>query len=141
MHEDELGPIGYVVVELPGGRFSGRGFEMLLDAVERGSVRVLDLEFVAKDDDGTLRKVEVSEIPNPDDVDLSDYEGVSSGLLDESDVVEAGAMIEPGNLAGILVFENVWAISFAEALGARLVASSGLSADDVVAALDATEPA
>lgn len=141
MHEDELGPIGYVVVELPGGRFSERGFAMLLDAVERGTVRVLDLEFVAKDGDGTLRKVEVGEIPNPDNVDLSAYEGVSSGLLDESDVVGAGAMIEPGSLAGILVFENVWAIALAEALGARLVASSGLSADDIVAALDATEPA
>jgi hypothetical protein len=139
MHDDELGPIGYVVAESPGGRFSGKGFEMLLDAVEQGLIRVLDLEFVAKDGNGAVRAVAVGEIDNPAGIDLSEWEGASSGLLDQADLDEAASLIAAGSMAAVLVFENVWAISLAESLGARLVAASGISAADVLEALDATE--
>jgi hypothetical protein len=139
MRDDELGPIGYVVAEFAGRSVSGNGFGMLLDAVEQGLIRVLDLEFVAKDGNGAVRVVGLSEIDNPASVDLGVWEGSSSGLLDQADLDEAGSLIASGSVAAVLVFENVWAISLAESLGARLVAASGISADDVLAALDATE--
>jgi Family of unknown function (DUF6325) len=139
MGDDQLGPICCVVAEFPGGRFSGRGFGLLLDAVDKGLVRVLDLEFVAKDTDGGLRSVTLSEIPNPEGVDLSEWEGASSGLLDRSDLDGAGAALEPGSVAGILVFENVWALSLAEKVGARIVSASSVSADELLAALAATD--
>lgn len=140
MYDDELGPICCVVAEFPGGRFSGRGFGLLLDAVDRGLIRVLDLEFVAKNTDGQVRRLELGEIPNPEGIDVSVWEGASSGLLDRSDIEQAGAELDPGSVAGILVFENVWVLSLAEKTGARIVSATGVSAGEVLAALDATEP-
>lgn len=142
MSNDELGPIDYLVVEFPDGRLTGEGSAMLLDAVDRGVVGVLDLEFISKEADGTVRKVEVSELDNPAGVDLGLWDGASSGLLDQSDVDEVGSAIEPGSVAGILVYENLWAVSLATALrrhGARLVADGRIPPQDVLAALDVTE--
>jgi hypothetical protein len=77
-------------------------------------------------------------------VDLTVFDGASSGLLDEEDVNEAGKALEPGTLAGILVYENVWAGPFAAALrrsGGQLVATGRIPVQAILAALDATEPA
>jgi len=142
--EDELGPIDYLVVEFPGGRFTGEGFTMLLDAVDRGVARVLDLEFVAKDSNGSVREVELHELPNPDGVDVGVWEGASSGMLDQSDVDEVGSAIEPGNMAGILIYENLWYVSLAAAAhrhGARIIGDGRLQPQEVLTALDLTEQA
>lgn len=141
---DELGPVDFLAVEFPSGRVTSRGFEQLLSLVDQGIVDILDLEFIAKDADGSTRKVDVSDLRVPDGVDLTAWAGSSSGLLDASDVAEVGAAIQPGSVAAVVVFENRWVLSLVDAWrreGARLVADGGLSADDVVAALDATEPA
>ena len=144
MTDEELGPIDYLAVEFTAGRFTGEDFSMLLDAVDREVVRVLDLEFIVKDGDGTVRKVEVDQLENPAGVDLTVWEGSSSGLLDASDVAEVGAAIEPGSLAGILIYENLWAVSLAAGLGrhgARLIADGRISPEEIVVALDRTEAA
>ena len=75
-------------------------------------------------------------------VDFAILEGVSSGMVDDSDLAEAASVIEPGSSAGILIFENRWAAPFVQALRrgkANLVAAGYIPLDDVVAALDATE--
>jgi Family of unknown function (DUF6325) len=141
--DDVLGPIDYLAVEWPGGHVTGEGFGLLLDLVERGIIRVLDLEFIAKAPDGTVRKVALGEVEHGGDVDVTMWEGASSGLLDQADVDEVAAAIEPDSLAGILVYENVWAVPTWTALdrsSARLVGAGRIVADDLLAALDATEP-
>jgi hypothetical protein len=86
--------------------------------------------------------VEVSDLNADGQIDLAVFEGVSSGLLGESDLAEAAEVIEPGSSAGILLFENKWATPFVQALrhgGAELVSAGYIPHDDLVAALDATE--
>jgi hypothetical protein len=140
--DDVLGPIDYLAVEWPGGQVTGEGFQLLLDLVDRGIVRVLDLEFVAKAADGTVRTVALGDVEHRGDVDVTMWDGASSGLLDQSDVDEVASVIGPGSLAGILVYENVWAVPLMAALdrsSARLLGAGRIVAEDLVTALDATE--
>lgn len=122
---------------------TGEGFRLLMDLVDRGIVRVLDIMFIAKDVDGTVSPVEVADVEHSDALDERLW-GLSSGLLDQSDVDQVAAAIEPGSLAGILVYENVWAGPMWTAIdrsSARLVGAGRIVADDLIAALDAPDPA
>ncbi|MFG2310000.1 DUF6325 family protein [Streptomyces sp. NPDC048566] len=137
-----MGPIDYVVIEFPGSRMTGEGFPLLVDLVDRGLIRILDLLFVKKEEDGSVAGLEIADLTGDGALDLSVFDGVSSGLLGEDDIAEAGRALEPGNSAGILVYENLWAAPFATALrrgGAQLVASGRIPVPAVLAALDATE--
>src|SRR5215472_11427959 len=102
MNDDILGPIDYLAVEYPGGRVTGEGFQLVLDLVNRGIIRVLDLAFVARAADGTVGKVALGDVKHAAEIDITMWEGASSGLLDQSDVDVVSADIAPGNLAGIL---------------------------------------
>ncbi len=140
--EDELGPVDYLAIEFPGGRVTAPGFEQLLSLARQGTIRVLDVEFVVKDSAGNTGKAEASELGGSDGVDLSAWAGASSGLLDDADVGQIAASIGPGAAAAVVVYENRWVLGLADAWrrdGARLIADGGISADDLVAALDATE--
>ncbi|MDF3301488.1 DUF6325 family protein [Streptomyces tropicalis] len=137
---EDMGPVDYLVVEFPGNRMTGEGFPLLVDLVDRGVIRILDLVFVRKDADGSVTAVELQDFG--DEVDLSVFEGVSSGLLDQGDIDEAGRALEPGNSAGIVVYENLWAAPLARALrrsGAQLVASGRIPVQALLASLDAVE--
>ncbi|MGW1500205.1 DUF6325 family protein [Streptomyces mirabilis] len=138
----EMGPIDYIVVEFPGNRMTGEGLPLLVDLVDRGVIRILDLMFVRKEEDGSVVGMEIADLTGDGALDLAVFEGASSGLLGEDDIEEAGTALEPGNSAGILVYENLWAAPFATALrrgGAQLVASGRIPVPAVLAALDATE--
>src|SRR5262245_352612 len=100
--EEVLGPVSYVIVEFPGNQMTGEGLPILVDLVEAGIIRILDLVFVTRDDDGTLRGVAVADLDNDGDLDLAVFEGASSGMIDDSDLADAAAVIEPGSSAGIL---------------------------------------
>jgi hypothetical protein len=142
MADEELGPIDYLIVEFPGNKMTGEGFPILLDLVDRGLIRILDLLFVRKDEDGTTTILNLSDIDHDGTLDLTAFEGASSGLLDESDVRDGAGVLDPGSSAGILIYENRWAAPFAAALrrgGAQLVARGGVPVDALVASLDATE--
>jgi hypothetical protein len=137
-----MGPISYLIVEFPGSKMTGEGFPILVDLVDRGLIRILDLRFFTKDPDGNLRAVELSDIDRDGTFDLAVFEGASSGMIDDSDLADAGSAIEPGSSAGVLIFENRWATPFVQALrrgGAELVAAGYIPLDTVAAALDATE--
>jgi hypothetical protein len=139
---EALGPISYLIVEFPGNKTTGEGFARLVDLVDRGLIRILDLAFVARDDDGTIRAIDLSDIDGDGKLDLAVFEGASSGLLDESDFADAAPAIAPGSAAGILIFENRWATDFVEALrrsDAQLVAAGYIPQDALLASLDATE--
>ena len=139
---DDTGPIDYLVVEFPGNGMTGEGFPLLLDLVERGIIRILDLVFVTKRDDGSIVGIAIADVDGDGELDLAAFEGASSGLIGQEDLDEVSAVIEPGSSAGILVYENLWAAPFAAALrrgGAQLVASGRIPIQAVLAALDAAE--
>ncbi|MCX5255685.1 DUF6325 family protein [Streptomyces canus] len=137
-----MGPIDYLVVEFPGNRMTGEGFPLLVDLVDRGLIRILDLTFIRKDIDGSVTGLEIGDLTGDGELDLAVFEGASSGLLGQDDLVEAAAALQPGNSAGVLIYENLWAAPFAAALrrgGAELVASGRIPVPAVLAALDAAE--
>jgi hypothetical protein len=140
--DDELGPVDFLAIEFPGGRVTASGFERLLSLADQGVVDILDMEFITKDADGKSKKVDVWEFAVPEGVDLSAWAGASSGLLDDSDVSQISGVMQSGSVAVVVIYENRWVLGLVDAWrhdGARLIADGGLSADELVAALDATE--
>jgi hypothetical protein len=134
---EEMGPIDYLLVEWPGRQPNGEVAPHLIDLVDRGLIRILDLIFIAKGEDGSVEAIEIGEIPA-----LAEFEGASSGLVDEEDLEEAAAVMEPGTSAGLLVYENRWAAPFAIAVrrsGGQLVSSGRIPIQAVLAALEAAE--
>ncbi|MFA9273213.1 DUF6325 family protein [Svornostia abyssi] len=137
---EEMGPVDYIIVEWPGRQPTGEALPHLIDLVDSGLVRVLDLMFITKDEDGTVAMLDISELGET----FAVFEGASSGILGDDDVAEAGGVLEPGTSAAVLVWENRWAAPFAVALrksGAQLVASGRIPVQQLVAAVDAVEAA
>ena len=138
----DIGPIDYLVVEFPGSKMTGEGLPLLVDLVDRGIIRILDLVFVKKELDGSVKGLAIADLDKDGTLDLAVFEGASSGLLAQDDLDEAGGVLEPGSSAGLLVYENRWAAPFASALrrgGAQVVASGRIPVQDLLATLDATE--
>ncbi|MFJ5833712.1 DUF6325 family protein [Streptomyces sp. NPDC093089] len=138
----DMGPVDYLVIEFPGNRMTGKGLPLLVDLVDRGIVRVLDFTFVRKDTDGSVIAVEVRDLDGDGELDLSVFEGSASGLLGQDDLDEAGAALEPGNSAAILIYENLWAAPLARELrrgGAQLVAGGRIPVQALLASLEALE--
>ena len=137
----EMGPIDYILVEWPGRQPNGEVAPYLVDLVERGLIRILDLSFIAKDEDGSVAGIELADLGDGAG-ELTVFEGASSGLISDDDLTEAAAALEPGTSAALLIFENAWAGPFVAAVrrsGGQLVASGRIPADDILAALDAAE--
>jgi hypothetical protein len=140
---DEMGPIDYVLIEWPGRQPTGEALPHLVDLVERGIVRILDLAFIAKGDDGSVAGIEISELGDQVE-EIKMFEGASSGLLSDEDRAEAGEALGPGTSAALLVYENRWAGPFAAAVrrsGGQLVADGRIPVQAFLAALDAAEGA
>ncbi|HZO07381.1 MAG TPA: DUF6325 family protein [Solirubrobacterales bacterium] len=133
-----MGPIDYVLVEWPGRQPTGEALPHLVDLVDRGLIRIIDLAFITKGEDGSVAMVEIADLGD----EVAVFEGVSSGLLHDDDIEQAGEALEPGTSAALLVYENAWAAPFAGAVrrsGGQLVASGRIPAEDFLAALDAAE--
>lgn len=138
-----MGPIDYVLVEWAGRQPTGEAMPHLIDLVDRGVIRILDLAFIAKGEDGSVAALEISDLGDGA-TEFAAFEGASSGLLDDEDIGEAAGALEPGTSAALLVFENSWAAPFATAVrrsGGQLVASGRIPIQAVLAALDAAESA
>jgi hypothetical protein len=140
---DEMGPIDYIVVEWHGKQPTGEAAPLLVDLVDRGLIRIIDLAFIAKAEDGSVAGLEISALAG-EDPELRILEGASSGLVSDEDRDAAGEALEPGTSAAILVYENTWAAPFAAAVrrsGGQLVANGRIPVQAILAALDATEEA
>ena len=140
----EMGPVDYMVVEFPGGRMNGEGLPLLVDLVDRGIVRILDLVFIKKLPEGSFLRLDVSERGSKDSEVLNVFDGASSGILDDDDLRAVADVVETGSTAGMIVYENRWAAPLATALrrgGAMLVANGRIPVQSLVAALDAAEAA
>ena len=134
---DEMGPIDYIVIEWPGRQPTGEAAPLIVDLVDRGIIRILDVAFIVKGDDGTVAAIEASDLEG-----FGEFDGASSGLLGEDDIREAATALEPGTSAAVLVWENRWAAPVAVALrrsGGQLVASGRIPIQAVLASLDALE--
>ncbi len=133
---EEMGPIDYVVLEWPNQQPAGEAAPLILDAVDRGIIRILDVAMLAKDSDGTVAVLEIGA------GGFGDFEGASSGLLGDDDLEEAAAVLEPGTSAAVIVWENRWAAPIATALrrsGGQLVASGRIPIQAILASLEALE--
>ena len=141
---EELGPIDYVVLEWPGAFPDTSEVQpLLLDLVDRGIIRILDIGFVAKDENGEVTGLDVGDLKQVAAA-FAEFEGASSGLLGFEDLEEAAAALEPGTSAAVLVWENRWAGPVAAALrrsGGQLAASGRLPVQAILAALEAVEAA
>jgi hypothetical protein len=137
----EIGPIDYVLIEWRGRQPNGEAMPHLIDLVDRGLIRILDVAFIAKGEDGSVAGIELADLGDGA-AELSVFEGASSGLISDEDIGEAAGALEPGTSAALLIFENTWAAPFVAAVrrsGGELVASGRIPAEDVLAALDAAE--
>jgi dihydroorotase-like cyclic amidohydrolase len=137
----EMGPIDYILVEWPGRQPNGEAAPHLVDLVDRGLIRILDLAFVTKGEDGAVAGIELADLGDGA-AEFEVFEGASSGLLSDDDLGEAAAALEPGTSAAILVYENTWAAPFAAAVrrsGGQLVASGRIPVNAFLAALDEAE--
>ena len=141
---DELGPVDYIVVEFPADRanFSGEMAAELKALVERGLVRVLDLILLKKELDGSVEGFESHDFGDGDLGGLRELETDLALLLAEEDVESIGAAMEPGSVAAVLVWENVWAAPFGSAVrrsGGQLVASGRIPIQALATAVEADE--
>ena len=143
-HSDELGPIDIVVIGYPADApMTGEAVPILLDLVERGIIRVLDVMFVTQGEDGTFAGFEAVGLDEKGVGDLAFFEGASSGLLGDDDVATAAEALEPGSAAVIIVYENRWAGPFVAAVrrnGGVLLDNQRIPVADLLTALDAVEP-
>lgn len=144
-HDDMLGPVDIAVIAYPAGApMTGEAAPLLLDLVERGIIRVLDVMFVRKEEDGTFAGFDAKNLSDEGVGDFTLFEGASSGLLGDDDVSRVAEEIEPGSAAALIVYENRWAAPFISAVrrnGGVPIAFERVPAPDLVDALDAVENA
>ncbi len=144
-HEEEFGPVDIVVIGYPADApMTGEAAPLLLELVERGIIRVLDVLFVIQGEDGTWSGFEAIDLDEKGVGDLRLFEGASSGILGDDDVATAGEHLEPGTAAVMIVYENRWAAPFAAAVrrnGGVLLDNQRIPAQDLLDALDATDVA
>jgi hypothetical protein len=136
----DMGPIDYLIVEFPEKREPGSALPLLLELVDRGIVRILDLVIIRRELDDSIVRVNLADLSPM----LAVFDGASSGLLDQHDVDNAAEAIDRDSAAALLVYENRWAAPFVRALrneGAQLIDTGRIPLDAVLAQLDATEPA
>lgn len=135
---DELGPVDYLVVEFPGSNFNGEIIPQLVDLVERGIVRILDLVLIIKDEAGEFQAVEFADIEDGLLGGLREIEREMADMLTEDDVAAVADALEPGSAAGLLIYENLWAAPLASAVrrsGGQLVAGGRIPVQALLAAL------
>ena len=139
---DELGPVDYVVVEFPSGasNFTGEMAKELLALVDAGTIRVIDVLILQKDEDGSVDATELSDIEELGE--LQALEADLAELLMEDDVTHLAACMDPGTVAGVLIYENLWAAPFASAArrsGGQLIANGRIPIQAIIASIEADE--
>lgn len=139
---DELGPVDYLIIEFPAGQanFSGQMAVELMSLVERGIVRVLDVLILQKDVDGTIDASEIDAFEGLDELRVLETE--LAEILAAEDVEHLAAAMEPGTVAGVIVWENLWAAPFASAArraGGQLIANGRIPIQAIIASLEADE--
>jgi hypothetical protein len=139
---DSLGPVDYIVVEFPAGKsnFTGEMTKELLALVDAGTIRLIDVLILTKNEDGTVDAMELSDIEELGP--LREVEAQLASLLAEDDVEHLAAAMDPGSTAGVLIWENLWAAPFASAArhsGGQLIATGRIPIQAIIASIEADE--
>ena len=139
---DELGPVDYLVIEFPAGKsnFTGEMAKELLALVDAGTIRVIDVLILVKDEDGSIEAIELSDIEELGE--LQALEAQLAELLAADDVAHLAAAMDPGSTAGVLIYENLWAAPFASAArrsGGQLIANGRIPIQAIIASIEADE--
>ena len=139
---DELGPVDYLVVEFPpeAANFTGEMAAEIGRLVEAKVIRVLDLLILQKNADGTVEAAEIDDLPQLDDLRVAETQ--LADLLAGEDIAHLATAMEPGTVAGVLVWENLWAAPFASAArraGGQLIASGRIPIQAILASLEADQ--
>ncbi len=137
---DELGPVDYLIVEFPVGaqNFTGEGAAELLRLHDAKIIRIMDLLILQKADDGTVMAQELGDLNELGELARLETELVQT--LAEEDVDKLAAAMDPGSIAGVLVYENLWAAPFASAMrraGGQLIANGRIPIQAIIAAVEA----
>src|SRR3954469_9945787 len=137
---DPLGQVDYLIVEFPAGasNFTGEMATELLALVDSGTIRVIDILILTKNEDGAVDAKELSEIENLGP--LQKVEAELAELLTADDVAHLAAAMEPGSTAGVLIWENLWAAPFASAArrsGGQLIANGRIPIQAIIASVEA----
>jgi hypothetical protein len=137
---DELGPVDYLIVEFPAGsqNFTGEGAAELVKLHDAGIIRIMDILILVKEEDGTVDAMELSDLPELGE--LQRIEAQLAQTLAEDDVEHLAAAMDPGSVAGVLVYENLWAAPFASAMrraGGQLIANGRIPIQALIAAVEA----
>ena len=140
---EELGPIDIVVIGFPADApMTGEAAPLLVDLVDRGIIRVFDVLFITKGEDGAVAGFTIDGIDQERVGDFTVFEGASTGLLGDDDAQAAAAAMEPGESAVVIMFENRWAGPFAAAVrrnGGQLIATQRIPTQELIRALDSLE--
>lgn len=135
------GPIDFVLIEFPADRLTGEAGPALVDLVEQGLIRLLDLTVISKAEDGSVVVLELTD-PLVGGGGFEYFAGAQTGLIGDDDIRESAEAMTPGTVAALIIYENTWAVPFVGAVrnsGGELIASARIPAPDVMAALDALE--
>jgi hypothetical protein len=137
---DELGPVDYLIVEFPAGHqnFTGESVAELVKLHDAGTIRIMDLVIIVKDEDGSFEAEEISNL-----AELGELERIEEQLVETlaaDDVATLAEAMAPGSVAGVLVYENLWAAPFASSVrraGGQLVADGRIPIQAIIAAVEA----
>ena len=134
-----VAPVEYVIIGFEGNEFNGEIVPAIVDLVDSGVVRILDVVFISKDAEGNVTAFEYDELDTL--LPLGAVADDSLGLLNEEDVEMAAETLEPNSSAAFLVWEDLWAARFADAVrdsGGTFIAGERIPHELVVAAIDAS---
>ena len=139
---DELGPVDYLIVEFPAGtsHFTGEMADALIKLVDAGTIRIVDILVLVKDEDGGVEAMELADLDELGPLQVLEAE--LAELLAEEDVENLAAAMDPGSTAGVIVYENLWAAPFASAArraGGQLIANGRIPMQAIIAAIEADE--
>src|SRR3954449_8131237 len=139
---DDLGPVDYLVVEFPAGAssFTGEMARELVALIDSGTIRVIDIVILTKDEDGAVEAIELADVGELGE--LQALEAQLAELLAEEDIEHLAAAMEPGSTAGVLIWENLWAAAFASAArrsGGQLIATGRIPIQAIIASIEADE--
>jgi hypothetical protein len=137
---DELGPVDYLIVEFPAGsqNFTGEGAAELVRLHDAGIIRLMDILILVKEDDGSVDAMELSDVAELGELARLETQLVKT--LASEDVVHLAAAMNPGSVAGVLVYENLWAAPFGSAMrraGGQLIANGRIPIQALIAAVEA----
>ena len=139
---DELGPVDFAIIEFPAetANFTGAMVDELLNLVDAGTIRVIDILILAKDEHGEIEAMELSDLDDLGPIQVLEAE--LAELLAEDDVIHLAAAMDPGSTAGVIIYENRWAAPFATAVrhsGGRLIADGRIPIQAIITSIEADD--